>query len=90
MSKFPAPVPPQGAPSRWAWERFYTSTVEHLMAARSGERLLKPSEVAETAKARTIAAYLKATGESSPPSWLAHLGEPPNAQGIPAPTASAW
>jgi len=70
------PIAPTN-PDRWAWERYYTATVEYLMAARPGQRMLKPSEVAETAKTRTESAYLKVSGESQAPVWLRSLGEPP-------------
>lgn len=71
-----APTPPN-KPDRWAWERYYTDTVEYLMAAREGERMLKPSEVAGQAKTRTETAYVKVTGEAVAPVWLRSLGEPP-------------
>ncbi len=64
---------------RWAWERFYTDSVELLMQAREGERPLQPSEVSEQAKVRTLAAYSTiVVGDT--PQWLASLGEPISSQ----------
>lgn len=70
-----APQPPT-KPDRWAWERFYTDTVEHLMTARDGEPVRKPSEVALEAKTRTETAYLKTLGVTEAPVWLRTLGDP--------------
>jgi len=64
-------------PDRWAWERYYTAQVEYLMAARDGERPMKPSQVAEVAKTRTMQAWAKVTGEPESPVWLRSLGDPP-------------
>lgn len=60
---------------RWAWERYYTDSVELLMQAREGERPLQPSEVSDQAKASTVAAY-STTVAGDTPQWLAELGAP--------------